>query len=87
MTLEKDIRSAVKEKKIMIGSRGVLRAVRTGKLSGIVYARNTPRNTLNDINHYSGMSGITPQEYEGNSMQLGELVGKPFSVLLLGITK
>ena len=45
MTLEKDIRSAVKEKKIIIGSRGVLRAARTGKLSGIIYAKNTPAST------------------------------------------
>ena len=87
MTLEKDIRSAMKEKKIMIGSRGVLRAARTGRLSGIVYASNTPRDKLDDINHYSRVSGITSQGYEGNSMQLGELAGKPFSVMLIGITK
>ncbi len=87
MTLEKDIKQAVSDRKVMIGSRGVLRAFRAGKLSSVIYAKNTPAGTLNDIRHYSGILGIKPQEYDGNSMQLGELAGKPFSVILLGITK
>jgi ribosomal protein L30E len=87
MATDKDVKNAVKEKKLLIGSRGVLTAAKTGKISSLIYASNTPRSTVNEITHYVNISGIKIQEYPGNSMQLGELAGKPFSVLLLGIKK
>ena len=87
MTLEKEIKKALKEKKVLIGSRSVLKAAKTGRLGSVVYASNTPGNTLSDIRHYADTSKINTQEFPGNSVQLGELCGKPFSILLLGITK
>ena len=87
MTTEKDVKDAVKEKKLLIGSRGVLSAAKTGKIISLIYASNTPRNTVSEITHYVNVSGIKVHEYPGNSVQLGELAGKPFSVLLLGIKK
>jgi large subunit ribosomal protein L30e len=87
MTLEKEIKEAVKERKVFIGSRIVLKAAKTGRVKSVIYASNTPRDTLRDIYHYAETSGIKPQEFPGSSVQLGELCGKPFSILLLGITK
>ncbi len=87
MTVDNEIKKAIKEKKLLIGSRGVLRAARRGAIEGVVYAKNTPKGIISDIKHYANISGIKTHEYPGNSMQLGELCGKPFSILLLGIRK
>lgn len=85
MSIDNDIKDAAKKKKLLIGSRGVLRAARAGSITSLIYARNTPSSTVDDIQHYAGISGIETHKYPGNSMQLGEVAGKPFSVLLLGI--
>lgn len=85
MTIDSDIKDAAKKKKLLIGSRGVLRAARAGSITSLIYAKNTPSSMVNDIQHYAGITGIETHEYPGSSMQLGEVAGKPFSVLLLGI--
>ena len=64
-----------------------MKAARTGTLGSIIYARNAPQGTVSDIRHYSGVSRIEAREFPGSSMELGELCGKPFSILLLGIRK
>jgi large subunit ribosomal protein L30e len=87
MSIDKDIKKALKEKKTLLGSRSVIQAARNGKIESLVYARNTPQSTITDIRHYANVSGIKVQEFPGNSIELGELCGKPFSILLLGITK
>ena len=87
MSLDKEIQKALKEKKVLLGSRSVLSAARTGKIDSLVYARNTPQRTMSDIRHHANISGFKTHEFKGNSLELGELCGKPFSVLLLGISK
>ena len=87
MSVDNDIKSALKQKKTLLGSRMVMKAAKAGGLSSLVYARNVPKDTMSDIRHYSNLTGMSAQEFPGNSMELGELCGKPFGVLLLGIRK
>jgi large subunit ribosomal protein L30e len=87
MTSEKQIKEAMKSGKALLGSKSVMRAAMNGRLSGLIYAKNVPATAMNDIRHYSGISGLDPQEFPGNSLELGELCGKPFGVLLFGIRK
>ena len=87
MTLDIDIRSAIKEKKIVLGSRSVFNAARNGRVVTIIYASNVPQNIRSDIRHCNDVSGISVQEFGGNSLELGELCGKPFSTLIVGIIK
>ena len=87
MSLEKDIEKALKDRKALLGSRSVLSAARLGRIESLIYANNVPKRTISDIRHFSGISGFKTHEFSGNSLELGELCGKPFSVLVLGITK
>ena len=87
METGKIIKDALKENKALMGSRSVISAAVNSRLDSVVYARNTPRNILNEITHYSNISNIAVYEFPGNSSELGELCGKPFSILLLGIKK
>jgi large subunit ribosomal protein L30e len=87
MTAEAEIKEAIKARKTLIGTRSVMKAFMTGHLKSVIYARNTPPRTLSDIRHYANITGSATQEFTGSSAELGELCGKPFSILLLGIKK
>jgi large subunit ribosomal protein L30e len=87
MTLDKEIKKAIKEKRLLIGSNSVIKAAKKGRIEGLIYASNTPPGALRDIHHYANTSKIKAQEFPGSSLQLGELCGKPFSILLIGIRK
>ena len=82
-----DIRDAIKNKKLIIGSNKILKFAKAGDLVSIFYALNCPKERLKDIEHYSKITGIELKQFNGNSVQLGEICGKPFGVLLAGSRK
>jgi large subunit ribosomal protein L30e len=86
-TINQEIKEAIKEKKMMIGSRTVVKSVKKGLIHNVIYASNCPENTRKDMEYYSKNGFITVREFNGTSVQLGELCGKPFNVLLIGIKK
>jgi large subunit ribosomal protein L30e len=85
--VNQEIKEAMKEKKIVIGSRTVIKGVKKGHISSVVYASNCPQETRKDLEYYSKNGFLGLKEFGGNSVQLGELCGKPFNVLLVGIRK
>ena len=85
MTSKKEISLALKEKRILIGSRRVMRDVKNGKVSSVFFANNAPSNVRKDLEYYANVSKIEVKEFGGNSVQLGEFCGKPFKILLVGI--
>jgi len=87
MNVSKEIKDAIKSEKLIIGSRTVFKNLKSGMLESVVHASNYPDGVRKDLNHYSKVSGVKVEEFDGNSVQLGELCGKPFSILIAGIKK
>lgn len=87
MTLSKQIKDAIKNEKLIIGSRTVLKNLKNEMLDSVVYVSNYPDGMIKDLNHYSKVSGVKLEEFNGNSVQLGELCGKPFRILIVGVKK
>ncbi len=87
MSIKKSIESAKKENKLLIGSHLVLKKMKTGGLKSVFYSSNCPTEKLRDLNYYTSLIGIEVKEFEGTSKQLGELCGKPFNALMIGIKK
>lgn len=87
MSMQADVKGAMKKGTAVMGSRSVIKSVKNGKAASVIYASNLPKPVLRDLNRYSGISKIEIREFEGNSAELGELLGKPFPVLMLGIRK
>jgi large subunit ribosomal protein L30e len=83
----KEIVKALKDGKLLVGSRSVLKGIKAGNVKEVFYANNCPGGTLKDLNHYSEASKIEVKKFEESSVRLGEICGKPFSVLLIGIKK
>ena len=87
MDVKENIQEAVKKKRIVIGIRSVLKKMKRGEVSLVIYASNTPENFQRDLDHYAGISRIEVKGFEGDSAQLGGLCGKPFHILTVGIEK
>ncbi len=87
MTIIKQIKDAAKEKKLLMGSRTVLKSIKNKNVDTVVFASNCPENVRKDLDHYSKISGIKMEEFNGNSVDLGEICGKPFRILMVGLGK
>ena len=87
MNVEKAIRTAVDTGEVILGARKTLRAVLNNHVKLVVIAINCPTNLKKDVEHYAKISGVHVYEYEGSSMELGAVCGKPFLVSMLGVVK
>ena len=84
---KKDIEKAKKENKLLLGTNIVFKKLKVGELKTIVYSSNCPEETKKDLEYYHKLNNIEIQEFEGTSKQLGEVCGKPFNTLIIGIKK
>jgi large subunit ribosomal protein L30e len=82
-----EIKDAMKEKKVIIGSRTVMKGVKRGHINSVIYASNCPQAMMKDLEYYSKNNFVAIKEFGGNSLQLGEVCGKPFNVLVIGIKR
>ena len=87
MTVEKNIKKAMKEKKLVIGSRNVIKNIKTKNVVYVICSNNCKEDVMNDLKYYSKNFGVEIEKFKGNSRQLGEICGKPFNIMLLGIKK
>ena len=85
MDLKKVIKDAVRDNKIILGYNRVIREIKTGKSKIIIYANNIPKDKLDNIIHNTKLVKIDVKEYPDDSVNLGLVCGKPFSVSVLTI--
>jgi large subunit ribosomal protein L30e len=86
-SINQEIKDAVKDRKLVIGSRSVMKSVKRGVLDNVVFAENCPEITRKDLEYYEKGGFVKIKPFKGTSLQLGEICGKPFNVLLIGIKK
>ena len=85
MDVHKEIRRAVDTGKVVFGSKSGLKTAATGNAKSIIYAANTPESTKQKIEKYAGNSNILVFQSDKNGMELGEICGKPFVILVMSI--
>ena len=83
MDIERGIRVAVDTGKVILGSKKTIQAIKLGNGELVVIAENTPKNTKEDIEIYAKLSDIPVYTFEGSSVELGSVCGKPFTVSAL----
>ena len=81
------IKDALKNKKLIIGTRTVTRGIKNGLVDTVIFASNCPEYIKSDLNYYAKITGMKLMEFEGNSAKLGETCGKPFNILVVGIKR
>ncbi len=85
MDIERGIRVAVDTGKVILGSNKSIQAIKLGNGELVVMAANAPKNLKEDIEVYSKLSEIPVHIFDGSSVDLGSICGKPFTVSVLVI--
>ena len=83
MDIERGIRVAVDTGKVILGSNKSIQAIKLGNGELVVMAANAPKNLKEDIEVYSKLSEIPVHIFDGSSVELGSICGKPFTVSVL----
>lgn len=79
------LQMAIKTGEVVLGSKKTLKLVLHGKAKLVVIAANAPPELKRDIEYYAKLSKIPVYRFNGTNMELGTLVGKPFSVAALAV--
>lgn len=85
MDVDRGIRVAVDTGSVTLGSEKSIQGLKQGKGKLVIVAQNCPRDIREDVLHYSKLSEIPVYTYEGTSVDLGSVCGKPFTVATLTI--
>ncbi len=80
-----DIRLAVDSGDVALGARQVIRSIESSSAKLVVIASGNKADAINDIKYITGISGIRLEVFTGNSMELGSVCGKPYSVSVLAV--
>lgn len=85
--IAKSIQMAVRTGKTILGANESIRAVKHGDVKLVILAANTPSSIRNDIIHYTNLSDpkIPTMDYEGSSLDLGFICGKPYLVSVVSV--
>lgn len=87
MSVEKTIKEATKEGRLLLGSRRVLKLAKKGAIKSAICASNCLESTRRDLEYYKKTAKLEVMDFEGSSAELGGLCGKPFKIAVLGIKK
>lgn len=87
MSDSKEIIDSLGGGKLVIGSRELRKTAKRGGLKKIFLSSNIPPALLKDFQHYSETSSIELGMFEGDSIKLGQICGKPFKILAVGIKR
>ena len=83
MDVDRGIRVAVDTGDVILGSEKSIQSLKLGKGKLVVVARNSPKDIIEDVEYYANLSNIPFIVYDGTSVDLGSVCGKPFSVATL----
>ena len=83
MDIDRGIRVAVDTGTVTLGSDKSIQELKLGKGKLVIIAKNSPEDIAEDVNYYSKLSKIPVYTYDGTSVELGSVCGKPFTVATL----
>ncbi|MFH1972723.1 MAG: ribosomal L7Ae/L30e/S12e/Gadd45 family protein [archaeon] len=78
-----DLKKAVKEKELTLGSKKTLDKIKQGKVKVVYLANDCKADVKRDIMQLAKVSDIKIKELDINGIELGTLVKKQFSVSVL----
>ena len=83
MDVDRGIRVAVDTGDVTLGSEKSIQSLKLGKGQLVVVAQNAPKDIIEDVEYYAKLSEIPYNIYDGTSVELGSVCGKPFTVATL----
>lgn len=87
MSSEKDIKDAMKKGKLVTGKNSVTKGIKNGNVTKVYVPTNCPAEFLKELEYYGKISKVEIEKFKGTSEALGQICGKPFRIVMLGIGK
>jgi large subunit ribosomal protein L30e len=79
------VRLAVESGKVEFGANVGIKSGLLGNAKLFVIAGNTPKETKEKVEGYAKIAGTPIIEFDGSSVELGSVCGKPFPVSVLSV--
>jgi large subunit ribosomal protein L30e len=80
-----ELRKAEETGKIIMGAKKTIQYAKMGGAKMLIVAKNARPDIKEDIEYYAKLSGIPVYEFEGTSVELGTLLGRPHTVSALAV--
>lgn len=80
-----EVRAVLKEGHMVIGSKQTLALLREKKLKKVFLAANAPAALVQNVTHYSAITGVQVVPLQQSNEELGTLFKKPFSISVIGV--
>lgn len=87
MDIAFELRKAIETGEVVIGSKRTVQLAKIGGAKLIVVAKNAPKELKDDVEYYAKLSNIPVHEFDGTSVELGTVLGKPFVVAALAVVE
>ncbi|MEM4035457.1 MAG: 50S ribosomal protein L30e [Fervidicoccaceae archaeon] len=84
-SLERELKTAYNTGRVELGTKASLKALKLGRAKVVVVAANANPSTRSDAERYAELSGTPLLFFNGTSVELGGLLGKPFPVQMLAV--
>lgn len=85
--LTKEIKKALKEENVIIGTEITLKNLKQGKIARIYLSSNCQSATKDEISHLAEINKTKIIELGINDEELGVICKKPFSISVLSVSK
>lgn len=82
-----DIRKNLKSKKLVIGTKEIIKNLKLGKLEKVFVTSNCPQQVKHDVSYYSSLSGCEFSQLEIPNEELGIVCKKQFAISVAGLMK
>lgn len=83
--LNNDVRMAVTTGKVSLGHKEVVRSIANNSAKMVVVAEKGRKDMKEDILHVCKVAEVKAVSFDGNSLELGAICGKPYSVNSLAV--
>jgi len=83
--LSTNIRLAVDSGEVALGVNKVMDSIKGNSAKLVVAASTNKREILEDMRHITKVASVKLVMFDGNSMELGAVCGKPYSVSVLSV--
>ena len=83
--MNSDLRMAVDSGEVVLGIEETTRAINISKAKLVIVSGTGNEGTVSDLAHLCGIAGIKLVRFAGNSMELGAVCGKSYSVSSLAV--
>ncbi|MCD6509447.1 MAG: 50S ribosomal protein L30e [Thermoprotei archaeon] len=85
MDLGRELRTAMKTGKVILGFKQTIKACISGKAKLVIMAYNSPEHIKKELSYYTKLSKTPLYVFPGSSWDLGGMCGKPFMVSSIAI--